>query len=216
MSNVTLHPVRASREHPILCSAPMVLSIRAGRKTQTRRIIKKQFLGSKAYPFSPKPNHDGLWSDTKDPVTRYFGCPWGVVGDRLYVREKLIHGSPTWLYAADQKPVTLPADHPSVGAMFSWAHHQDRDYCPSVHMPRWASRITLEIVKVRVERLQDISEADAIAEGLYQDAKGLWTWSDVYRSGSNNPRYSYELLWDLINGHNAWAKNPWVWVIEWN
>jgi hypothetical protein len=83
-------------------------------------------------------------------------------------------------------------------------------------MPRWASRITLEITDVRVERVQNISEEDAEAEGLHRDPNNpsLWTWGD-YPSGSNNPCYAYELLWDSINEKRGygWDTNPWVWVI---
>jgi hypothetical protein len=100
---------------------------------------------------------------------------------------------------------TLPADHPSAGAMLSWAHHQDRDYCPSIHMPRWASRITLEVTKVRVERLQDISEDDAGDEGAPRE---------TIHAMNNTARMWYRSLWNSLHGVEKWDENPWVWVIE--
>ena len=83
---------------------------------------------------------------------------------------------------------------------------------PSIHMPRWASRITLEIVSVRAERLQDISEADALAEGVEIDESGHATRADGIAVGG--ARTAYAELWESINGPGSWAANPWVWVVE--
>ncbi len=146
------------RERPILFSAPMVRAIRAGGKTQTRRILK----GSTEHkgPYNPAylevHRRDKGWASI---------CPYGSPGDRLWVREQLkrtVKGQ--WVYAVDNTPVVV--DQANQTAMITWAHHKNQDYCPSIHMPRWASRITLEITGVRVERLNEISEADAVAEGL--------------------------------------------------
>ena len=154
------------KEHPILFSAPMVLALLDGRKTQTRRLNANRY---------------------------------GVPGDHLWVRESLRRrddATSFWTYAADDKAIKLPANHPDVGAMLSWAHHKEGSSCPSIHMPRWASRITLEVIELRQERLQYISEADAKAEGYF------------------STRESFAVLWEKINGKVApWSSNPRVWVV---
>ena len=171
------------KERPILFSAPMVRALLAGTKTQTRRIVKARDLEWMDV-------HQGLREP--DNAER---CPYGQPGgDRLYVRE-------TWAapHAYDHLPPRLiPQD-----ARIHYAATEDRGgllWRPSIHMPRWASRITLEVTGVRVERLQDISEADAIAEGVYTDPAC--------------PAYdAYAQLWDEINGLGSWEANPWVWVV---
>lgn len=194
----------------------MVLAILAGRKTQTRRVVNPQ-------PRKPVgPNRDGLWSNTKDPVTRYFGCPHGRIGDQLWVKETLKRSEDgLWgQYAADGEWVV--SRPPFAPLRQCWHSRTDkslsksnRPSVPSIHMPRRACRITLELSALRIERLQDISEADAIAEGLYPNPQythaELYTWDGV-QGNSNNPRYAYQLLWESINGANSWAENPWVWV----
>ena len=205
---------KAVKERPILFSGPMVRALLDGRKTQTRRIVKVQ-------PHMPQTNGcvltvDG-WQYThltgnsgKCELLQgeSFLCPYGAPGDRLWVRENI------------SKP--FPDD---VKARQFTGFYQATDserkirWTPSIHMPRWASRITLEITGVRVERLQDISKEDAIAEGLYQ-----WTHShkdpapyygiqhaDVWET---DPRKTYERLWGDINGKESWAVNPCVWVVE--
>lgn len=110
-----------------------------------------------------------------------------------------------WLYSADDDFVGCDRDDEL--AMISWAHHKETEHCPSIHMPRWASRIMLEITNVRAERLHDISEADAKAEGV-------GAWHDTKDGTVYRPEFS--MLWDSINakrGH-SWDTNPWVWVIE--
>ena len=92
---------------------------------------------------------------------------------------------------------------------------------PSIHMPRWASRLTLELTDVRVERLQDISEQDAVAEGIERCAIGGRAWriyskSALPNEGYPNPRDSYESLWQSINSRSSWDANPWVWVLAFN
>lgn len=168
------------KERPILFSGGMVRAILDGRKTQTRRVIKPQ-------PSKPVgPNHDGLWSDTCDPVTRYFGCPYGQPGDRLYVRETWrINLSGNIWYRADGKSVA------------------DGLWKPSIHMPRILSRITLEIESVRVERVQEITPDDCRAEGIGDE------FNDI------GARYCFGQLWNEINEPRGfgWEVNPWVWAI---
>ena len=193
------------KERPILFSGLMVQAILQDRKTQTRRIVNP-------YPeFMPS----GLWAHPElagEFAESVFGpClqkltkkPYAAVGDRLWVRETLRRTEDCWVYAADGSPVELPRDDPNTPAMIAWAHHQERDYCPSIHMPRWASHITLEVTGVKVERVQDISEDDCKAEGV--------PWHESYPVPA--AKY-FAMLWDEINRKRApWESNPWVWVVE--
>ena len=142
-------PWFCGKERPILCSAPDVMAILDGRKTQTRRIMKPQ--PNRTWPDEVTPHWSVGGNRTLPGASNPLRCPYGVPGDRLWVREawRLPDGAPKgW--------VDYRADDTRDG--FKWK--------PSIHMPRWASRITLEVTDVRVERLQDISEADAMAEGV--------------------------------------------------
>lgn len=174
------------KERPILFSGPMVRAILAGTKTQTRRVVK---LKDGQY-MPPSQSADGPgWAQ----LLR--GCPYGKPGDRLWVRE-------TWFDAVSalHSCVLYRAsdDHP--GNEVKWS--------PSIHMPRWASRITLEITGVRVERLRSISAEDAIAEGVGEHGQldGVHV--------ANNPIGAYGVLWREINGPDSWEANPWVWVVD--
>ncbi len=191
------------RERPILFSAPMVRALLAGTKTQTRRIVKSRDLEWMDV-------HQGLREP--DNAER---CPYGQPGgDRLYVRE-------AWAapHAYDHLPPRLiPQD-----ARIHYAATEDRGgllWRPSIHMPRWASRITLEVTGVRVERLQEISEADAKAEGA-----DCLTWSGIEGTAADlidwplkevaHPhRNGFAILWESINGPESWNANPWVWVVS--
>lgn len=211
------------KEHPILFSAPMVNAILEGRKTQTRRVIKPQptFEGARSYGDSWAWRDGTDWfSDvtTERLVGRhgllYAGrCPFGGQDDRLWVREHLIRpDGDMWLYAADRQPVMV--ERKDQGSMIVWAHHKEKDYCTSMFMPRWASRITLKLTGVRVERLQDISETDAEAEGAPLCGPDA-PWIHGGRYAYYRP--AFFALWGSINGKNsgaAWADNPWVWVLE--
>ena len=165
------------KERPIIFSAPMVRAILDGRKTQTRRVFKD----------TPEDFDDDLhpFVRWKDDRLHRAACPYGKAGDQLWVRE-------TFSTDADNGEYIFKADGEAVTGG-RWA--------PSIHMPRKASRITLEITAIRVDRLQDISEEDAEAEGCLSD-------------GDECGRVRYSILWDEINGDGAWEKNQWVWVIE--
>ena len=172
-------------ERPILFSAPMVRALLAGTKTQTRRVVKRN-----AYEKS-------IHADQFAPPT--CACPYGQPGDRLWVRE-------TWAkWGRDDQCGEGPSvtHEPIYRADGSPWDEQDK-WRPSIHMPRAASRILLEITSVRVERLQDISEADTVAEGIPA--------GEV--SPADAGRFAYRLLWESINGPDSWAANPWVWVLE--
>jgi hypothetical protein len=220
------------KERPILMSAPMVRAILAGTKTQTRRTVKPQ-------PIHPVATKDeGIWSDTQDPVTRYFGCPYGARGDRLYVKET------SWFDTREPHDVVIyeatPSKHkyqlssvvedcdPQITIPYLEAHKFWKRR-PSIFMRRCESRITLEITAVRVERVNDISENDAIAEGSLSVRSVEWDmmyfpdWRREFDSAvlagtkppiGPSPRILYRALWESINGAGSWAVNPWVWVIE--
>lgn len=190
------------KERPIIFSGDSVRAIVDGRKTQTRRVIRKA-RGAKSIYCGER---DGLWVVERfgDPGQTIIKCPYGVPGDRLWVREKLTRpdGDP-WLYAADRQPVTVAREDET--EMLVWAHHKDQDFCASIHMPRWASRITLEVADVRIQRVQDITEADAEAEGV--------TGDDALIGQISNPfRTAFADIWDSINLRRGygWDANPWV------
>lgn len=222
------------KEHPILFSGEMVRAILDGRKTQTRRVAK--FAHGAFWDhggWKPEVWVNGINWKTIDGNNEHLmpvRCPYGFIGDRLWVREKFRLGQ-------GRKILYFDSDS-------RWAEGQG--WKPSIHMPRAASRITLEIVSVRVERVQDISEEDARAEGvaplfypddvkrrpeLYQEPMPffnyLWhgnheaprtlvdSWEHQFSSYAS-ARDSYSSLWHLINAKRGygWNKNPWVWVIE--
>ena len=183
------------KERPILFSGPMVRAILEGRKTQTRRVVKEPY-GLKA-----------LWFKAlgRPAVSQ---CPYGQPGDRLWVRE-------TW------QPGTWG---PSYRADFTEesARRCLNPWKSCIHMPRRFSRITLEVTEVRVQRLQDISEEDAQAEGCHLTASmthgergpGAKSWVEMPKDGFKG---LFRELWDSINGQRqgcAWADNPWVWAVS--
>lgn len=200
------------KERPILFNDAMVRAILDGRKTQTRRIVKFP-KGALLEEISKPWMRPTVWLPEQGESV-LMDCPYGQTGDRLWVRE-------TWqawhefnaMRAADiPEDAKLRINYPANGN--TW----DARMRPSIHMPRWASRITLEITGVRVEQLQDISEADAQAEGIAGPYDVGYSAYQV--PGDSKPRYStaaaaFETLWDSINsGSDAWDANPWVWVIE--
>lgn len=204
------------KERPILFSGAMVRAILAGRKTQTRRVVKPQPKSTSTNPpLGAKPGEFYVVPDAfPTSATRGFVishcesygthhcmgqkefaegfCPYGATGDRLWVRETFMpmpHLNAKAFYQADDR---------LVGGKWK----------PSIFMPRALSRITLEVVKVRVERLQSIREEDAKAEGVEA--------STQVEMKDGSPCYSlpYQILWNQINGVGAWESNPWVWVVE--
>lgn len=220
-------------EKPILFSGEMVKAILAGTKTQTRRMIKTQPPGWATFVqeikslLHCKPGWHPIgifqWSEEQTPgeplksLRRWpynndeerdyaIPCPYGQRGDRLWVRETFgitrctDHG---WNHGMFRGP--LPKEKPANYFPYYRATHNGvGNWRPSIHMPRWASRITLEITGVRVERLQDISRGDAMDEGcpFPNMAQG------------DDPRKWYADLWNSINGPGSWDATPWVWVIE--
>jgi hypothetical protein len=207
--------VSAIKERPILFSAPMVRAILDGRKTVTRRAVKiqprfKGDIGSygKGQPFIRNP-------DVTKPNPE---CPYGRPGDRLWLRET--H------FINDYREAKVPeSDRAETEIVYRadplpcWEGEESEiSWRPSIFMPRWASRILLEITAVRVERLQDISDDQALAEGvrLYTDHAELGDWYHVegIDTYSASPKKSFELLWSSINGADSWGSNPWCWAVE--
>ena len=244
--------MKAHTAKPILFTGPMVLAILNGTKTQTRRIMKNQPVSVEWWKHGePSDSQNGVavmrdengsgWSSCGK-----FRCPYlhpnmcalpAVVNSNLEDKEN--HKSLLWVKET-WKPhydcmlgtcVRYRADGLNVKPTL-WDHDQGgwcemneetTQWRPSIFMPRWASRLTLEIVKVRVERLQDISEEDVRAEGIKTSVgSGMiegevayhFTTNSGYCRGLAGARLAYSDLWESINGPGSWAKNPWVWVIE--
>ena len=218
------------KERPILFSAQMVRAILDGRKTQTRRIVNKPIpVGHKFHGWiieSTDKKRDGCaaWSIGDDALAYDLivaKCKYGKPGDRLWVRE-------TWHTIFDNElfdgekfgkqksaciadnqgfmpvckdGIVYRADVPNlIGARWT----------PSIYMPRWASRILLEVTDVRVEKLQDISEEDAISDGAAQITDEYTGCADDICSHA----HAYKFIWESINGQGSWDLNPWVWVVE--
>lgn len=207
------------KERPILFSGPMVKAILDGRKTQTRRVIfitdpigKKHPITSPKESFEDFGDGDFAYYSTGGMSGPYY-CPHGSTGDRLWVRE-------TWgVHVAwdDVKPIEIEAP---LGLNSIWYAADGPKLAitgktrSSIHMPRWASRITLEITNVRVERIQLISENDARSEGIFHNHCG-WYIPGNARTGAPTAKECFRQLWDSINGKKyPLESNPWVWVIE--
>lgn len=212
------------KERPILFSAPMVRALLAGTKTQTRRVCKAAALHALSAvvevsdPLERGQVYNGSHFGNEEGGV-VFASPYGGVGDRLWVRE-------AWRSTGDGGRCNSmpPRDMQPHHVWYEADGLPPADECagklrPSMFMPRWASRLTLEVTEVRVERLQDISEADAVAEGIEQLASphaGVTLYRD-YAPGHDStvsPVHSYETLWNSINGPGAWAANPWVWAVS--
>lgn len=190
------------KERPILFSAPMVRALLDGRKTQTRRMVRPQ---PDWLPEVHSTRHTGpffwpigsLGQQCGAPIAR----PYCEAGDVLWVRETTIKTPAGVTYVADR------VDHFGAGGRLRKT--------PAIFMPRWASRITLQVTDVRVERLQAITDADAQAEGLYRNDADSW---QPYEGADpldfwEHPRQAYMALWNSINGPDADFANPWVWAI---
>lgn len=222
------------RERPIIFSASMVNAIQSGRKTQTRRVVKAETHGCHVdcWSFHSDRGEWEMGETHQGPVASvgFVRCPYGVPGERLWVREALLvdgwyDGNEDRLPlvhvvdpAGDDRLILYRADYPDLRAIDDDGGTKYRKngeealvrWRPSIFMPRWASRITLEITEVRVQRVQEISEADAVAEGFRRSDGGhtediAWGAKGHFREG-----------WDTINGKagRRWADNPWTWAIS--
>ncbi|EPM8539659.1 hypothetical protein ACTR59_000919 [Proteus mirabilis] len=221
------------KERGIIFNSEMVRAILDGRKKQTRRVMNNQpcTLPEETI-FVQQDDFNFRWAgDLHNDTSGWFTCPLGKVGDRLWVRE-------TWSVVSHEfdddglmidyvpdRPTKAVHEMPyghgyftghviySADGDFTWG---DDDGCidgrscwkPSIHMPRWASRITLEITDVRVERLNDISNDDAKSEGCWYGRGGGVPDKAI------TPSDQFPTLWEEIYGDGSWSSNPWVWVIE--
>lgn len=253
-------------ERPIIFSAPMVRAILDGRKTQTRRVMKPQMEvreiagtfggGVLAYP-RPKSEGGGAWIWPNAQAQVLASCPYGVPGDRLWVKETFTYfeqpdqdtdvrrneshrpqdgkryerwmnrvmaqplpGEDFLVYLADQQKRSL-AEWPYPHPIYDHCVGKFGKTTSPIYMPRWASRITLEITDVRVQQLQSISEDDAKAEGLYEFTDPPRVPTSSYGSSpadcwETDPRKAYARLWDAINAKRGfgWEPNPWVWALS--
>jgi hypothetical protein len=224
------------KERPILFNAEMVQAILSGRKTQTRRIMRDQ-------PEVIQPEDEcgvpGYWIPchaakmmVRNDMMK-IACPLGMRGDQLWVREafrmakSLDRHSPNVVaelslnagYKKPWAPIQLEADGARTGKWTGFdtppAVTEPGKLRPSLHMPRWASRIDLLITSVRVERLNDINEEDAKAEGVAALSHGFWKhYQPGWTQHQLSARGSFVTLWKSIYGDESWQANPWVWVIE--
>lgn len=209
------------KDRPILFNGAMVRALLDGSKCQTRRVVKPTQSTPKVAPLRMEPwiingneqetDDDGLpcWAGFHPDYpgeAKWFSCPYGGVGDRLWVRE-------TWAQHPDEPGIIWRATDPG------W---DDNDYGikwrPSIYMPRWASRITLEITSVRVERVQDISEADARSEGADQEFRTVLMSPSGCKDYHipNSYRGGFANLWESINDKRGfgWEINPYVWIVS--
>jgi hypothetical protein len=220
-------------DRPILFSAEMVRAILDGKKTQTRRAMKVQPWPEATVEVGPYHPHRIDRNGESQPGPAVFGaiwdhqdivnggdaglrCPYGAPGDTLWVRETWCKGADdgrqvplrmATLYRADGEHVTL-----SDGDGFTQTNRDGSEklpWRPSIHMPRWASRITLRITDIRVERLHDITEDDARAEGCPYPTE----WAGRFVDRDETAKTWFKSLWNKINGPGAWEANPWVWVV---
>lgn len=181
------------KQRPIIFSGEMVRAILDGRKTQTRRVVK------------PQPAED-LWTIWKRFPNQQ-GCPYGKVGDRLWVRETWCPRSGGML-AMDRvcKPRYRATEELRPEWGFRWR--------ASIHMPRWASRLDLEIAGIRVQRVQDVREQDAIDEGVHIEGDtGRYRYAKDCGPLADNARLAFRWLWESIHGEPSWLSNPWVWAV---
>lgn len=227
------------KERPILFKGRLVQAILAGKKSQTRRIVKPQ---PEAVPDDKRDaiRSDWWWSSARhqsmillpeEQAVMESVCPYGQPGDRLWVRESAALYIPT---TGDTVPFKGNGDlaRPEGPGLDGCGQTASSDYvilyragyrdprltateparwCPSIHMPRWASRLTLEVAGVRVERIQSISEADILAEGCDVPTAAALTgtpWSDIPTLW-----YAWRAVWCHVNGQASWDANPWVWAI---
>lgn len=232
------------KERPILMKGAMVRATLEDRKTHTRRIIKPQLEGLEHFkrfvfekhPFSPSSfvgtpaegrvsgtermgwvGEDAWGNAIAAEEADWISCPYGVPGDRLWVKETFTLAE--W-YGDHYEPAGNPERRQTLKVLYRATEDETLDdiremtWKPSIFMPRWASRITLEIEAVRVERLIEITADDCIAEGIYQQG-GQWIIDGSETGlGWMQPEGAYRELWESINGARSWDLNPWVWVIQ--
>jgi hypothetical protein len=207
------------KSKPILFSTPMIQAILEGRKTQTRRIVKpqpKQELDFFGWELHPKKLQVAFGTGNK--VDSFHKFPFGQVGDVLWVRETFRIKHP-WGHEAFGYYEYKTYNYQQIKAPDSSVFQSSPKWKPSIFMPKDAARIWLKITNIKIERLHDISEKDAILEGVEKEFSILfneWRFKDYYnvKSDWRSAVSSFQSLWANINGINSWDDNPFVWVIE--
>lgn len=227
------------KKRGMIFNAEMVRAILDGRKTQTRRIVKVNCMDI------CEKDDGSLWpwrEDEENHGDYWYPCPFGEVGDRIWVRE-------TWALLGNEDGCCIDwngklckGDEREAARIYRasceqkqgdyglWSIPDDADWKtytenekfegawrPSIHMPRWASRITLEITGVRVERLNDVSDTDAVAEGLLPAGDMLPDYPGTFLTPKGDfatAKVAFQRLWESIYGEESWQSNPWVWVVE--
>ena len=205
------------KEHPIIFSTEMVKAILEGRTTMTRRVIKPQPHPTWTRKYENRPYDEDVTRGSVVSQGYLLSCPYGQVGDRLWVRE-------TWAvheYYNHRKPIDIPQGVtvecralPELVRTDGNGHRKIREgergkWRPSIHMPRWASRIDLDITDIRVERLQEINSDECLAEGI------LASCDDGIGVQGMELDYKFSKLWDSLNAKRgySWESNPFVWCI---
>ncbi len=208
------------KETGLMFKAPLVRAILSGQKTQTRRLVEPQPAPRQGMVNAAYCGHPTIWLpdgpvDAETDPAKEWSCPFGKLGDRIYVRETVrscrayeVQGYPPSEWG--NKPIWFEADGAPPGAASAWATKAT----PAIHMPKWSARIWLEITGVRVERLQSISEADARSEGITDGGCMCCGNPEPCDCATPSPssRESFAHLWESTGGD--WAANPWVWVID--
>lgn len=226
------------KERPVIFNGEMVRAILDGRKTQTRRVIANVSPDNCIPLQKPTKTKDGIYTHVMDAPGHGL-CPFGQVGDRLWVRETW--GVVSHDFDENERIIDWVPDRPATAihempfgngyysghaiyaadGEFTWGdddgHGERSCWKPSIHMPREACRILLEITAVRVERLNDISQEDARAEGVKPAGDMLPDYPDTFLTPKGDfaiAKVAFQRLWQSIYGEESWAANPWVWVIE--
>ena len=202
----------------------MVEAILSGTKTQTRRIVKLpedfSILKPEIFREVSPTGFKGRWCvlahdadpDLQVPRVKHIPCPYGGIGDRLWVRETFAYVPATAYQHSDGVQQRLSPKDPEIAAIYlaGWDRCLPSAWKPSLHMPRWASRLLLEIVDIGIERLNDISTEDACAEGCdHSKSEAAISMGRHYK-----PKAVFKHLWQSINGVENWYNNPWVWVVK--
>lgn len=222
------------KERGMIFNAEMVRAILDGRKTQTRRVMNVQpesnQFGLLHITSSTKRSDIGKYHWAESNATgnhvrsKLFSCPFGAVGDRIWIRESFFPAPLEMQYTPPRKTMWNIAYRDGVQmeklapVEYNPLIYNYERWTPSIHMPRWASRITLEITNVGVQRLQSISPNDAAHEGLVRlPATGRYCINQgdqYFCAASHDAREVFSWLWESIYGADSWKANPWVWVIE--
>lgn len=218
------------KSRPILFSGSMVRAVLGGHKTQTRRLVKwpkNLWFDEGGFPFMGIGYSDCRPVEPGD-IKSYIRWPYGSPGDRLWAKEAAYIAPPNFGDPGDGKVTDYEGRRRVVGYAASMGDDSVRcaeDYgvkkTPSIHMARWASRITLEITEVRVERLNSISESDCWAEGI-DEIDGMFSNAEIIDMANrigcciDDAKPTYACLWEKINGPGSWDLNPWVWVVSFN